>query len=167
MSGKERKLRKGPWIVGGLAIYSFTAYGSYLYSSLARAEGEYKSPEDCKDVSYRYNETAKNFDNEVGLTEKLMGIGWLRQSLTKRAFGDVLEVSAGTGRNVQYYDLGKCKSITMVDQSEEMLKIAKKKFRGMRQPLVNCSSVPHYSPACLPDLLADPSIRNSSEVRYV
>lgn len=82
-------------------------------------------------MSDRYNETAKSFDSEVELTEKTMRLGWRRKSLAKRASGHVLEVSVGTGRNGQYYDLKKCKSITFVDQSPKMIEIAKKKFYGM------------------------------------
>lgn len=84
-----------------------------------------------EDVSDRYNKLAKDFDNDVNFHEKLMGLGWLRQSLAKRASGHVLEVSVGTGRNAQYYNLKTCKSITMIDQSPEMMEIAREKFNGM------------------------------------
>lgn len=47
-----------------------------------------------------------------------------------RLKGDVLEVSAGTGRNLSYYELKKCNSITMVDTSAGMLGEARRKFRG-------------------------------------
>ena len=60
-----------------------------------------------------------------------MWMGRLRKSLAERAYGDVLEVSVGTGRNIQYYDPGKCKTVTMLDQSGEMVKIAAEKFRGI------------------------------------
>jgi methyltransferase OMS1, mitochondrial len=42
----------------------------------------------------------------------------------------VLEVSVGTGRNLKYYPVEKCKSITLVDTSKEMVEEAKKKFKG-------------------------------------
>lgn len=48
--------------------------------------------------------------------------------------GDVLEVSAGTGRNSGYYPLKKCNSITMVDTSTSMLEEARKKFKGWLIP---------------------------------
>ena len=127
---KSKPFRKGPWIVGGLAVYSFATYGAYLYLSLNRAINDDNRLDVPEDVSDRYNKTAESFDDDVDFTEKLMGLGWLRQSLTKRAFGNVLEVSVGTGRNAQYYDIEKCKSITMVDQSSEMIEIARTKFRG-------------------------------------
>ena len=128
---KPIRRRKGFLIIGGLALYTFTAYGAYLYFTSQNAKIKGAEMDVPDDVSHRYNDTAKHFDSEVDQTEKLMGIGWLRQSLAKRASGNVLEVSVGTGRNTQYYDLKKCKSITMVDQSAEMVEIAKKKFDGM------------------------------------
>ena len=88
-----------------------------------------------EDVSDRYNKLAKDFDNNVNLHERLMGLGWLRRSLAKRASGHVLEVSVGTGRNAQYYNPKTCKSITMIDQSPEMMDITRKKFNGMTSAL--------------------------------
>ena len=121
--------RRGPLIVGGLAVYCVVFYGTYLYISLGNTSKTSKTgiPED---VSDRYNYTARSFDRDVNTTEKLMGLGWLRRSLTKKACGHVLEVSVGTGRNVSYYDTTKCSSITFVDQSAEMMEIARKKFNG-------------------------------------
>ncbi|KAI9858210.1 MAG: hypothetical protein M1830_006349, partial [Pleopsidium flavum] len=68
-----------------------------------------------------------------------MFLGRLRKSLAKRAHGDVLEVSVGTGRNTKYYDIRKCKRITMVDQSGEMVKIATEKFRELYPQYKQCS----------------------------
>ncbi|KAI9815291.1 MAG: hypothetical protein M1827_002771 [Pycnora praestabilis] len=127
----KKAFRRGPWIIGGLAIYSFTAYGFYLYCGYNRAAEAAQESNVPLDVSDRYNKTAKGFDNEVDFTEKLMGLGWLRSSLAKRAHGNVLEVSVGTGRNMKYLDLAKCKSITMIDQSGEMVEIARKKFKEL------------------------------------
>ena len=131
LEDKSAPSRKGLLIIGGLALYCFTAYGTYLYFRFQKAKVEGTKLQVPQDVSDRYNDTAKHFDRDVDSTEKWMGIGWLRKSLAKRASGHVLEVSVGTGRNAQYYDLKKCKSITMVDQSAEMIEIAKKKFNGM------------------------------------
>lgn len=79
-----------------------------------------------------------------------MGIASLRRKLVAEAKGDVLEVSIGTGRNLDYYDWnfkghggvgkvdtkgyikkGKVRSLTAVDKSEEMLEIAHDKFSKM------------------------------------
>ena len=124
-----RRPRRGPLIFGGLAVYCVVCYGTYLYISLGNTS-KTSGIEIGADVSDRYNDTARNFDSDVDATEKLMGLGWLRRSLTRQASGHVLEVSVGTGRNIKYYEPTKCSSITFVDQSPEMTEIARKKFRG-------------------------------------
>ena len=45
------------------------------------------------------------------------------------AQGDVLEVSAGTGRNLPYYRYAKLDSLTLSDSSKYMLWHANKKFQ--------------------------------------
>lgn len=129
-TAKTRPARRGPLIIGGLAIYCFTAYGTYLYYSASKIPTASEEVQVPADVSDRYDDTAKTFDSDVELTEKLMRLGRLRKSLAKRASGHVLEVSVGTGRNAGYYDLNRCKSITFLDKSPEMIEIAKKKFYG-------------------------------------
>ena len=76
-----------------------------------------------------------------------MGYLNLRRKLATQAHGDVLEVSIGTGRNLEYYDWdfkgyngvgkpareggikrGKVRSFTAVDKSGEMLEVAHEKF---------------------------------------
>lgn len=49
------------------------------------------------------------------------------------AQGDVLEVSAGTGRNLPYYDLDRLKSLTLTDTSRQMLLNARDKYDALRQ----------------------------------
>lgn len=74
----------------------------------------------------------------------------LRRKLVSQAHGDVLEVSIGTGRNLEYYDWnfkgyngvgkvaheggikrGKVRSFTAIDKSPEMLEVAHEKFSKM------------------------------------
>lgn len=45
--------------------------------------------------------------------------------------GDVLEVSAGTGRNLPYYDLPRLRSLTLTDTSRHMLVNAADKFEAL------------------------------------
>ena len=45
--------------------------------------------------------------------------------------GDVLEVSAGTGRNLPYYPLGRMRSLTLTDTSRPMLVNAADKYAAM------------------------------------
>ncbi|KAI9704453.1 MAG: hypothetical protein M1836_007316 [Candelina mexicana] len=126
-----KPVRRGVWILGGLAVYSFTAYGFYLYKTYTQTVAASKHLQVPLDVSDRYDHSAKSFDDEVNLTEKLMGIGRLRRKLSEKAYGNILETSVGTGRNIEYYKLGRATSLTMVDQSGEMINVAKRKLRGI------------------------------------
>ena len=45
----------------------------------------------------------------------------------------------GTGRNGQYYDLKRVKSLAFVDQSEAMVEIARKKWHALYPNLEHCS----------------------------
>lgn len=125
-----RWFRKGLWIVGALAVYFFIAYGFYFYRVYSRTAEESRNLQVPEDVRDRYERIAKDYDNKVDFAEKAIWLGRLRESLAKKAYGNVLEVSVGTGRNFKYYDLKQCKSVTMVDHSGEMVKIAAAKFRG-------------------------------------
>ena len=113
--------------LGCVCVFIISLYASYGY---IRGPGPTASQVPA-DVSDRYDKIAKRFDKDVGFIEALYGYGWLRSWITREASGNVLEVSVGTGRNAQYYDLKKCTSITMIDQSGEMIEIAKEKFRSM------------------------------------
>lgn len=98
-----------------------------------------------EDVSDRYNYTAPGYDAEVELGERFMRLGTRRKELVQMARGDVLEVSCGTGRNMEYYQLGEkraldrqgrsevqgCRSVTFVDLSPQMVDIARQKFRTL------------------------------------
>ena len=123
-----QSFRKGQCIIGGLAVYAFTAYGTYLYKSYHLAVARSREIDIPDDVSNRYDNTADHFDSEVDTTEWITGITGLRSRLANKAYGNVLEVAAGTGRNLQYYPLEKCTSLTLVDLSERMLDRARDKF---------------------------------------
>lgn len=110
-----------------------------------------KAVEDSKklnvplDVSDRYNTTAQTYDAEVDAAEKVMRLGKRRKELVQRAKGHVLEVSCGTGRNMEHYILGErrgvdkdgkaevqgCRTVTFVDMSAEMVDIARSKFEKL------------------------------------
>ncbi|KAL6718991.1 hypothetical protein ACLMJK_003226 [Lecanora helva] len=120
---------KGIYITSGLAVYALTAYAVYLYRTL-NAESP-SSPAPDTDVSARYDSTAPHFDADVSFVERFAGINRRRKRLVSQANGDVLEVCAGTGRNALWYDVGKLKSITFLDQSGPMLEIAQKKWQTL------------------------------------
>ncbi|KAH0541423.1 hypothetical protein FGG08_004113 [Glutinoglossum americanum] len=129
--------RKGIWFIGGIAAYAFTAYGTSLYRSYKLATIEGQKLDVPLDVSDRYDKIAKDFDSSVGLGEKVMGLTILRRWIGKMARGEVLEVSVGTGRNLMYYPMEKCKSITLVDTSREMIEETRRKFKELHPKYTN------------------------------
>ncbi|KAI9673118.1 MAG: hypothetical protein M1817_002980 [Caeruleum heppii] len=121
--------RRGALILAGIAIYGFTAYGTYLHYTYNQAVAHSRHLDIPLDVSDRYDISARSFDQDVGLTERLTGINYLRKQLARKAWGNVLEVSVGTGRNLGFYDVGgKVKGLVLVDKSEEMVEVTKEKF---------------------------------------
>lgn len=130
----------------GLTAFTISTYASYLYFSYTREVSKAQSLDVPTDVSDRYNKTARTFDAEVELSEKAMCMGTKRRELVRMARGDVLEVSCGTGRNLEYYELGErrgfdeegravirgCRSLTFVDLSPQMVDITREKFEKLR-----------------------------------
>jgi methyltransferase OMS1 len=139
-------------VIAGIAVFGMAAYGSFFMVTLTKPSSEAIpiTASAQQDVSSRYDIIANNFDDEVDWTEWTMGITSLRKKMMAAAHGDVLEVSIGTGRNLEYYDWnfkgfngvgkvdykgfmkkGKVRSFTAVDKSEEMLEVAHEKFVKM------------------------------------
>jgi len=76
----------------------------------------------------QYQNVAGKYDNEIGKEESVMGINLLRRGLLYfHAQGTVLEVAAGTGRNIKYYP-SSCDRVLMIDASENMISKARKKI---------------------------------------
>lgn len=129
----------------GISVLGISTYCGYLYTSYTKQVAASQALKIDPDVSDRYNETASNFDAEIELDEKLMRLGAKRKALIDLARGDVLEVSCGTGRNIEFYELGVsrgvdvkgraivkgCRSLTFTDLSSQMLEIARKKFEAL------------------------------------
>jgi methyltransferase OMS1, mitochondrial len=141
-----------PIIFGSITLFALSGYCTYLYVTLTRAPptAVSSSPSSQADVSSRYDSIARTFDTSVDWTETVLRITKLRKKLLSKAHGDVLEVSIGTGRNLEYYNWGltghdgegkltgtgtakegKVRSFTAVDKSGEMLDIAREKFSKM------------------------------------
>ncbi|XBW35634.1 hypothetical protein QEN19_001208 [Hanseniaspora menglaensis] len=72
------------------------------------------------DLAYSYDEAIKY--------EELFFINRQRKKLMKKLYGDCLETSCGTGRNISYLKLKNLKSITFLDPSQKMLEQCKSKF---------------------------------------
>ena len=118
-----------PLILVCVSTYALGAVGFFGYASYLRSTSDSAGLDVPLDVSDRYDETAGTFDSNINFTETISGINWRRKQLAQQAKGYVLESSAGTGRNSEYYRLGGIKRLVMLDQSAEMLKVAKEKFK--------------------------------------
>ena len=130
--------RKGFYIATGIFLYTLTTYTVYQYTTLtSTSTSPLPTPE--TDVSSRYDTTAPQFDQDVSWIENTSRITSLRRRLTAQARGHVLEVSVGTGRNAQYYDLENVKTLAFVDQSRPMIDIAREKWRPLHPDYENCS----------------------------
>lgn len=122
-------------MVGGTVYASAVVVG---YSYLLRSQGE-KTPCSCSrgvDSPHRaeqFHKIASTYDDSIGRDELFMGINVLRRFLLRHARGNVLEVGAGTGRNLPYYDLKHCKRIVLTDASDQMLQQARLKLTSPQQ----------------------------------
>ncbi|KAL8970200.1 MAG: hypothetical protein Q9183_001633 [Haloplaca sp. 2 TL-2023] len=118
--------RSIPILVGGVLFGAFVWESYSLYQAFTAPE---VAPQDF-DFSHRFNATARAFDDDVEFTEWFGGITKLRKGLAQRAHGNVLEAAVGTGRNSKFYDMksGRIKSLTALDQSKEMIDVARAKW---------------------------------------
>jgi len=80
-----------------------------------------------------FQKIAYAYDDEIGKDEFVMGVGLLRRCLLYfHARGKVLEVGAGTGRNLSYYPNSSIvEKVIMTDTSNKMLDQAKEKIQSM------------------------------------
>ncbi|RKO89184.1 S-adenosyl-L-methionine-dependent methyltransferase [Blyttiomyces helicus] len=119
-------------ILTGLGLYGATVYASFhaykLYSAPPPPEG-IADPHNQPCFNGVYNGLAPEYDARIGWDEWLMGLGRRRRNLVERAKGEVLETSAGTGRNLSYYPLHAVRRLTLSDSSEPMLHAAALKTR--------------------------------------
>ncbi|KAK9825459.1 hypothetical protein WJX81_004780 [Elliptochloris bilobata] len=109
----------------GVGVYAASLYGTYRYLSLF--SGAPKAHSCGHGGCGQWDALADSYDREVGFDEVLMGMRLLRWWLLSRAKGDVLEVSAGTGRNLPFYAPRQLTSLTLTDSSRGMLFHARKK----------------------------------------
>ena len=140
--------RRIPLVGAGIMVFCIAGYIGYFATSI------YKTPSGTPfessaqpDVSVRYDKIARKFDSSVDFMEISMGMPEKRKDMVAQAYGDVLEVSVGTGRNLDFFDWdfeghngvgdpvkgggvkrGKVKSLTAIDISKEMVEVAKEKF---------------------------------------
>lgn len=83
------------------------------------------SPEEA---STAYDSYASNYDSlDGGTASSIFGIDQARSDLFGKASGNVLEICAGTGLNLEKYNLSQLESLTLLDISEGMLLEAQKR----------------------------------------
>ncbi|KAK6340867.1 hypothetical protein TWF696_009183 [Orbilia brochopaga] len=135
---QKAKRARGLYWIAGLGVWAMTSYGAYLYLQYSKAHRIYEQNEreyalgaksrpevDTLEV---YEGISDRYDAGVRTSERFIGMPLLRRWMLWGLEGDVLEASAGTGRNNPYYNIGRISSITMVDNSPKMLEIAKSDF---------------------------------------
>ena len=116
-------------IVKGALVYFAGTSAAYIYLRKQQEKSQISDIvwDDAKSQS-TFNTVASKYDREIGWDETFMGLLLLRRFLVGKAEGHVLEVSAGTGRNIKYYDPSKVKSLTITDRARDMLLEAKDKL---------------------------------------
>jgi len=140
--------RKAAVLVAGGGTYATAVYMAYHYIQSNKAASELagtapgSSAGTGKSSSFshltnplrtqQFQRIASIYDDRIGRDELFMGILLMRRYLLSRhARGDVLEVGAGTGRNVPYYNDGNVKRVVLSDSSDRMLHEAKDKIRKL------------------------------------
>ena len=140
-------------MISCLLVLPFSAYLTNLYTRLSRSPPHIPGDSDDPSAIYDLERTISTYDEAVDSTEYWSSITRVRKQLVSMATGNVLEVGAGTGRNGEFYDWGEVKSkgwfsgalpmlrdkdgvdegakiqsITFIDQSPGMLRIARHKW---------------------------------------
>lgn len=80
----------------------------------------------------QFQKVANTYDDKIGRDEAVMGINLLRRSLLYfHAAGTVLEVGAGTARNISYYPSSVVDRVLLTDTSDKMLQRARAKLQTL------------------------------------
>jgi len=129
-------LRRAGYLAAGGGVYGAVTYMTYTYLTAAASD----RPCPCgREHSYvhdpqrpeTFSRIAGSYDSQISKDEFVMGVGLLRRALLYfHSGGDVLEIGAGTGRNLGYYP-SSCRSVLLTDVSEEMLAQARAKLKKM------------------------------------
>ena len=85
-------------------------------------------PEETERIRRLYDKQAPTFDRSMGLWERIL-FGGSRRWVCTQATGDVLEIAAGTGRNLPYYADGT--RVTGIELSPAMVELARGQARAL------------------------------------
>lgn len=144
-SSTTTALRKAAVLLAGGGVFAATGYLSYHWQKMEdflkqnekKRNGEELSPNfsyvnnPCRNDQYRT--VASCYDDAIGTDELYMGINLLRRLLLHfNARGTVLEVGAGTARNLPYYPSAVTR-VVLVDTSDEMLEQARQKIAVLQK----------------------------------
>lgn len=92
-------------LLGGAALYAGVSFATYvtLYDpQKSSANAAAPRVDDARRLQV-FDANATQYDREVDWDERLTGISLMRRFLLRHARGRVLEVAAGTGRNLAFY----------------------------------------------------------------
>jgi len=141
-----RNQRRVTLIAGGAVTYVISVATAYSYLTAGSSNSSDDSANENKGPALHspgkctchvdnplrnqtYNKIAFKYDSDIDMDEFVMGIKLLRRfMLYWYANGNVLEVGAGTGRNLKYYPMKNINRVLISDTSFEMLSEAKKKI---------------------------------------
>lgn len=102
-----------------------TGVGTYFLAQRrngAAVAGRTRGSDDTAAVRAFYDKTARKYDRQIGFFERVL-FGGGREWVCSRAEGDVLEIAAGTGRNLRHYPSDV--RLTTTELSREMLEVAR------------------------------------------
>lgn len=113
-------LRRGLALFGGVSLVALP---------LVRVAAASESPPEGRS----WQTLAPTYDQKVDKEERRMGMESLRRELCNNLRGDVVEVAAGTGRNLpfiapQIVDTGAVQRVLFVDSSEQMIRELERKL---------------------------------------
>lgn len=111
-------------LLGGAAVYGAATIAAYLTLYEPKKDGSTLAVSDARRLAV-FNANAAQYDKDLDWDETFMGISLMRRVLLGSAQGKVLEVAAGTGRNLSYYPADA--QLTLTDFSDGMLAQARDK----------------------------------------
>lgn len=137
----------GAYVGGSLLVYQYLTAGKANFdeTSSELEQGRSYVSDPCR--THRFQKIADAYDSQIGRDEAFMGINLLRRMLLYfHAKGTVLEVGAGTGRNLDYYPSSSVDRVVLTDSSDQMLSQARSK---VKQLFKDCSGDNQCKFACM------------------
>lgn len=161
-------MRRAGFVATAAGTYVAATYLAYNYLTAGVQDQEETEQQlqqkqgfsfvDNPERNLQFQKVAATYDEQIGRDETYMGINLLRRSLLYfHAKGTVLEVGAGTGRNLEYYPKSRVKRVVLSDTSDQMLWQAKQKLGSMSSTEeksrfacleANAANLSHFPDSC-------------------